>query len=168
MDEQSSLNSAAINSDTISTSLAGLLTLPETLCPRLAGVDDLDRIIELGRKFHDLSPWSAVPFNAYKMKKVLLEMMEDEDAIVLMHDHGILGGHIMSPYFSDTVIAQELFWFAEKEGMALLKAFEVWAFHEGAEMVSMAGTGIKPKALDRLYRRQGYEPRETFYIKSLD
>jgi hypothetical protein len=134
----------------------------------LAGVADLDRLIELGKKFHEASPWSNVPFNAYKMKKVLLEMMEDEESIVLMHDHGILGGHLITPYFGDTVIAQELFWFAEEGGMPLLQTFEIWAFSEGAEMVSMAGTGIKPKALDRLYRRVGYDRRETFYVKSLD
>lgn len=102
------------------------------------------------------------------MKVVLLEMIEDEDAVVIMHDHGVIGGSIITPYFNNTPVAQELFWFAERDGMELLKAFEAWAYVEGAELVSMAGTGIRPKALGRLYRQHGYSPRETFYVKGFE
>lgn len=148
----------------------GPSTSPGTpnLNPRLAGVKDLDRLIELGKRFHQASPWSETPFDPYKMKTVLLEMIADEDAVVIMHDKGVIGGSIITPYFNNTLIAQELFWYAEEEGMALLKAFEAWGYVEGAEMISMAGTGIRPKALDRLYKRSGYEPRETFYVKKFE
>lgn len=148
--------------------MGGPSTLPETLSPRLAGVEDLDKLIEFGHKFHARSPWSHVPFNDYKMKTVLLEMIADEDAVVIMHDHGVIGGSIITPFFTDTLVAQELFWYADKEGGALLDAFEAWAYVEGAEVISMAHTAIRPKALDRLYQQRGYYPRETFYVKEFE
>lgn len=175
MDEQSNLNSEAAKSDTTLISLDGPSTSPETPFRRassgdvrLAGVSDLGQLVKWGQAFHSQSPWSDTPFDPYKMKVVLLEMIEDEDAVVIMHDHGVIGGSIITPYFNNIPVAQELFWYAEKDGMELLKAFEAWAYVEGAELVSMAGTGIRPKALDRLYRQHGYSPRETFYVKRFE
>ena len=100
-----------------------------------------------------------------KLETVFLEMISDPESVIILHDSGTIGGHIMTPYFNNTIIAQELFWFARSDGESLLKAFEAWAYIEGAELVSMAGTGIRPKALSRYYRIKGYEPKETFFVK---
>ena len=135
---------------------------------RLAGPDDLPRLIELGKAFHQKSPLSSLDFNEYKMKKVFLEMMADSDAVVIMHDDGLIGGTIASPFFSSSTIAQELFWYAEKDGMELLKAFEAWAYVTGADYVSVASTGLRTKALARVYGRMGYEPREATFVKRFD
>jgi hypothetical protein len=135
---------------------------------RLAGLDDLPRLIEFSKAFHQASPWAEVDFNEYKMKKVLLEMIAEGDAVVIMHDKGFIGGAISTPFFSTSPIAQELFWWAEESGVELLEAFEAWAYHEGAEMVSMASTGLRAKALERLYRGRGYEAREATFVKRFD
>jgi len=102
------------------------------------------------------------------MEVVLLEMMADPDAVIIMHDGGVIGGHIMNPFFSHEWAAQEMFWYAELGGGALLEAFEAWAYSEGAELVSMAGLGgPKEKTIRKLYERKGYEARETFFVKTL-
>jgi len=150
------------------TSSDGPSTLPVTLTPRLAGPDDIPQLLVWGRKFYEMSSWSDFPFDEEKVEVVLLEMMEDPDSVIIMHDKGMIGGYMMTPFFSNNWAAQEMFWYAEDGGEELLRAFEAWGYVEGASRISMAGLGGKrEKAIRRLYESQGYTPAETFFTRKV-
>lgn len=88
---------------------------------------------------------------------------------------GVCGGLAFPDSNTGKERAQELFWWVEPEhrksgaALALLRHFESWAEERGCEAVTMAylhSTG-NGGALDRWYRRRGYQPMETHYVRML-
>lgn len=89
---------------------------------------------------------------------------------------GVCGGLVAPDVCTGKPRATELFWWLEPEhrkgGLALrlMHAFEGWASEEDCEAVTFAfihGTG-REEVLDRWYRRRGYRPLETHYVKVLE
>lgn len=89
---------------------------------------------------------------------------------------GVCGGLIAPDVNTGEKRATELFWWVEAEhrqssaALPLMQRFERWADHEGCEAVTFAfihGTG-REEVLDRWYRRRGYEPLETHYVRRLN
>jgi GNAT superfamily N-acetyltransferase len=89
---------------------------------------------------------------------------------------GVCGGLVAPDTNTGQRRATELFWWLDPEhrrgslALRLMRAFEEWAEAEGCEAVSFAfihGTG-REEVLDRWYRRRGYRPLETHYVKVLD
>lgn len=85
---------------------------------------------------------------------------------------GFFLGGIISPFFSDDVIAVEMFWWVAEEfrgqnvAMPMLKMFETWAKQSGATQVNVSDLQ-NVKNLDNLYKRLGYSRSEVTYRKEI-
>jgi len=172
MVEQSNSASAAIRLAATSIFLGGPSQPAETpsLKIREAGEGDLPRLLELGYKFHQYSPYHNLSYKTEAVEPFILHLINSPDAILYMHGAGAIGGLLHPLYFGGGLIAQELFWFAEKGGMALLKAFESWATHKGAQGVSVSSLVVgdrEDRIVDRLYTRRGYQAHEKAYFKEI-
>lgn len=75
----------------------------------------------------------------------------------------IAGGLARHPYNPDLLVASELWWWVTpahrgtRAGYALLAAFQRWARHAGADLVTMtlaSNSQVRPNALERLGYRE--------------
>lgn len=131
---------------------------------KAATVEDIPHLLEFGRRFHGLSGVSF-RYDDDAISRLLEGMIGSESATVIMSDHGVIGG-MLSPAYCDPqwMMAVELFWWAERDGLALLRAFEDWAAGVGAQEVRMTSLAALPRA-DGILKRKGYAPMEISYQK---
>lgn len=133
---------------------------------RFADEADIPRFIEMGRRFHAASPYAGMPFDDAAVADLLRRMMAAEHAAVLCHDHGVIGGALAPLFFSPaSVMASELFWWADRDGMSLLVHFEAWAEAMGARGVTMS-TLAGSDRLVRILERRGYRPAESAMMRA--
>lgn len=131
---------------------------------RAAAIEDIPALLVMGRVFHAEGKLTCA-FNPDAMADVLGKMIEADAAAVLMTERGVIGGMLNPAYCDpDWVYAVELFWWAQGDGLALLRAFERWAQQAGAKEVRMTSLAALPRA-DRLLRCVGYDPAEVSYSK---
>lgn len=106
-------------------------------------------------------------FDEVAVTGLLRCMIQNDAAAVLVSDAGAIGG-MLSPAYCDPswTMAVELFWWAEKDGLQLLRAFEDWAQEIGAKEVRMTSLASLPRA-DLILRRKGFSPTEISYQKVL-
>lgn len=125
---------------------------------------DLPRLMVWARAFHEAS---GLPcgFDEDATRAFLLRMMGNDDAAVLIGENGAIGG-VLAPHYCDPnwKAAIELFWWSERGGLALLRAFEDWARGVGAAEVRMTSLASLPRA-DGVLRHKGYQPTEISYSK---
>jgi len=131
---------------------------------RAATIDDIPTLTEWGGKFHAASGMAA-PFNPEAAKSLLAQLIPNPSAAVLMSDGGAIGG-ILSPAYCapEWVLAVEMFWWAEKDGIRLLRAFEKWAHDNDADEIRMTSLAALPRA-SAILGRLGYDPAEISYSK---
>jgi hypothetical protein len=96
-------------------------------------------------------------------------LLASDEAAVFLSDGGFCGGLVFPMYFNhDYRIAQELFWFAGKDGTALREAFEAWAKDRGCQAIQMSCIADdREKAVRRLFRMSGYAATETALMKEI-
>jgi len=126
---------------------------------------DIPTLLAMGRRFHAASGMPA-PFDADATGAVLARLIGG-GGVVLLTDRGCIGGILAPLWFAPAWrMAVEMFWWAEGDGLALLRAFEAWARAEGAQEVRMTTLHALPRA-DAIMRRRGYAPVEISYTKVL-
>ncbi len=131
---------------------------------RAATIDDLGRVVEMGAKFHAMSE-SRFGYDEDAASSFAKGLIEGDAGAVFLSDHGVIGGALTPAYCCPAwVFAVELFWWAEKDGLALLRRFEEWAKEMGANEVRMTSLASLPRA-DAVLRRKGYEQMEISYSK---
>lgn len=86
---------------------------------------------------------------------------------------GILGGRVIEDICSKKPVYEETLWYMNKEhrkyGMKLLKYVETWCLKQGINRISMSCMhNLKTEILFKLYKRLGFKPMETRFIKELD
>lgn len=137
---------------------------------RLATIDDIPEMIELGARMHAESVYSAFDYDREKLFDLGKNCVENPDrcfAGVCEDAHGqLLGMHvgfISEYYFGRDLIATDLLLFVDpcKRGSLaaalLVKAFEEWAFARGAmEVCPGSSTMVAPERTAKLYERLGY------------
>jgi len=129
-----------------------------------ATVADIPHLMPFARAFHAQAAIGP-DFDPATVQGFLAGMIGGENSAVMMTDHGAIGGVLVPAYCDPTwKIAVELFWWAEKGGLALLAAFEKWAADMGANEVRMTSLASLPRA-DRVLRLKGYQPAEISYQK---
>lgn len=134
---------------------------------RLAVEQDIPRLLAMGRKFHDVSPYAEMKFDDDAVSELFRRMMASENAIILCHDFGFIGGVLTPFYFSPTTVAaSELFWWAERDGMTLLSHFEAWAEVMGAACVTMSTLDGSDR-LGRVMARRGYRAVERSFLRMI-
>ncbi len=100
-------------------------------------------------------------------KADLIVILAEEDSRVF----GFIVGLCEAPLFTNDKVCMELAWWVDedkrnsRDSIQLMKAYEHWAVNIAkAKMVQMAMLN-EVTDLDRFYRRLGYRPGETSYIK---
>jgi hypothetical protein len=129
---------------------------------RSATEADVPAIVAMGRQFHDKAGMSF-DYDAEASGGFVRGLIAG--GIVLISEGGMIGG-VIAPSFSAPSyrMAVELFWWAERDGLVLLKAFEEWAAGEGADEVRMSTLACLPRA-EILLRRKGYSACEISHRK---
>lgn len=137
---------------------------------RLATVDDIPALVEMGAKFHAMSPHQFMgEYDPEGIANLLRFLATGSNTILLTNGEGLIGGVLAPVYFAPTkIMAEESFLWARKGGGDLLSAFEDEAKARGAAFVLMSTLeNEKTKAMDRVMRRSSYVPVERRYIKVL-
>lgn len=138
--------------------------------PLEASISDIPALLKLAQRFHAMSSWSDRPFKRDAMRETLINIIRNPNGVLLYNGTGMIAGFVTPIYFGGGVVAQELFWFADKNGRELLDAFEGWADKVGADgvlMVNLALDDRTDRVMDAMYRRRGYTLRERHYWKDL-
>lgn len=118
----------------------------------------------MGQKFHAMSG-QACPFDPEAFSDLIGRMIKTPSAVVLKSDAGMIGG-VLSPAYCapQWVMAVEVFWWAERGGLGLLRAFEEWAREQGAQEVRMTSLSANPRA-GKVLARRGYAVSEISHAK---
>lgn len=137
---------------------------------RTAKVDDIPALVELGAKFHAMSPHKAMgDYDNDGVARMLAFMIESRQSVVLFSGQGLIGGTFSPVYFAPSKwLAEENFLFADKDGFALLDAFCGYAESWGAHYVLMSSLeNERAPAMRRILGRKGFKPIETRYLLEL-
>lgn len=132
---------------------------------RPATLDDLPRLLALGRAMHAESRYSVLSYSADKVLNMLMLVMQRGLVLVAERDGQVIGGFagIVEPHwFSTDLIATDLALFVEpnKRGgfaaAALVGGFLDWAEQRGAKMTDiLINTGVRIEATAKLFDRLG-------------
>lgn len=137
---------------------------------RLASEEDIPGMIELGATMHAESIYRQFDYDREKLfdscrkwishpDLYFMAVAEDNDAQVI----GMFIGFISEYYFGRDLCAYDLLFFVhpfKRGGLAavrLIKAFEEWAFENGAkEVCTGTTTMVDPERTAKLFERLGY------------
>jgi len=132
--------------------------------------EDLQHILRLSKKFHEISPWSFLQYDASTMFQYVKNLILNENSVIFIHDKGMIAGTLAPIIFSTKYIGQEIAWYSEGSGKVLLKTFENWAKRKGAVSVLLSslfyGNDVD-HSFSEWYKKLGYSPQEAHYIKEL-
>lgn len=125
---------------------------------------DLPQIVEYAKAFHGYSPWSVYPMDEHATETYARGVMAA--GVILISDKGMIGGLLSPvPFAPQLVVAVELFWWGDGK---LKKDFEAWAKERGAKAVQFSALADdRSDIMARLFRRDGFRPVETGYLKDL-
>lgn len=148
---------------------------------RAAVEGDIPDIVRLGEVFFnearwpDITSWDAASVTA--TLRAIVEGKLDGALFVASYEGEIvgIGAFLCFPFYFNFAhkAAQELFWYVIPEhrfgaGRALHEEIEAAAKEKGARVFVMSAMShLRSKALERLYRMQGYTPRENTFMKRL-
>jgi hypothetical protein len=138
--------------------------------PMQASISDVPALLKLAKQFHSMSSWRDRPFKREAMRETLINIIRNPNGVLFYNGTGMIAGFVSPIYFGGGMVAQELFWFAEKNGRELLDAFEVWANKVGADGVLMVNLALDERTdriMNAMYERRGYSLRERHYWKEL-
>lgn len=133
---------------------------------REATLEDIPELLRMGAAFSELAQLSThVGYDPASMEKTFRVMIESE-AFVIFVGGGAIGGMIAPhPFNHAALLADELFWWSEGNGLGLLRAFENWAESQGAIVRMTALEAASPERVGKIYARRGYVPLERAYVK---
>ena len=148
---------------------------------RAAVESDLSRVLKLGKAFFDQAGWPQIsswhPPSIEQFLRSLMFGPADGGLLVAEHGGAVVGmfGYLCFPFYFNfnEIAAQELFWYAEDQhrfgaGAAMHDHFEDVARQRGVNVVIMSAvSGLRDKALARLYRRRGYQSGEMNFLKRI-
>ena len=128
---------------------------------------DIPRLIGYADNFLSYHPiTSQFPRDLGAVETTLRNLIASEDGVILVNDHGAIGGQISRMWCApDVSVALELFWWAESGGLSLMRAFKAWANEKGADMIQVAMI-IGRKDVSTIYDRMGFTPVELSFIRA--
>ncbi len=139
---------------------------------RRATEADVPALIDMGHRFHALSPWAHIPVDDDVLRANLFAYLGSAQMAIFVTDDltGMIGAVFAPVFFASEYVVQEMFWYCEApgNGSRLRKAVEEWAAEMGATAISIARlVGLNDERMDAMYRAKGYAPGEIFYYKAL-
>ncbi|MFM9434609.1 GNAT superfamily N-acetyltransferase [Janthinobacterium sp. CG_23.3] len=136
---------------------------------RVATLDDLPRILDLGELLHKESPrWSRLTFNRDKAAAFMRMLLTSESGVVFVAERdgvvvGGIAGYAEAHWASDDVLANEVSFFMDpgaRGSMAptrLICALRAWGEIRGAKWLHAGtSTGLDPERTAGLYERLGF------------
>ena len=95
-----------------------------------------------------------------------VETVHDQDGAFFLSERGMIGGLKMpQPWNDNYMTASEVCWWSEdKQGVALLNAFEDWAA-DCDEIHMMFLESLRPAAVMRYLQSRGYVKGQTMMVK---
>jgi len=137
---------------------------------RVATPEDFDQVYSLAMNFAMASPYKdfVMEDTVANFTKALLE---NQDAIVLIEDGGMIAGIAQPFQFGQTLVAAEVAWWVDpnkrREGLGqkLIEAFEYWASKRGCAFVTMVSLDDQ---LGEYYLKRGYRLQERVYMKEFN
>ncbi len=130
------------------------------------------------KSFHNASPFKGLEFDEKKVNGIYDAYLKSDkkDIIVIIAEDdkpfGFIVGICESLPFSSDKVAMELAWWVDedhrghRDSILLMKAYEDWSVRVGAKMTQMAMLE-EVTDLHRFYKKMGYRPAETSYIKDI-
>lgn len=144
----------------------------------LAGLNDIDDILELAKEFHVETPYSPLNLDLTKIRVSLEKFIIEQgtDHLVLLSKSegkvvGVLAAYAYEPLFSRERMAIELFWYLKPEfrrgsrGTEMMDAYEYWARKAGCVLVQYGVLASSPDGMKKLYERRGMDLTEQIYQK---
>ena len=100
------------------------------------------------------------------------------EALVMVAEHegeivGGLGALKFPMFFSSVHAAMELFWYVaperrgSRDAVRMLRVLEQWARTVGCKVLTMIAIAIDGSPAADLYKREGFAPLETHFVKGL-
>ncbi len=142
---------------------------------KLATLADLPRCLDLGRQFYNEAGFESTlgPFDEQYNNGYLAGIIGADNAALFLHEHGMAAVILTMSPIAPVRIAQELFWYVEKDkrgGMTAIRLFgeiEQWARQKKARAMYMICMHNMGDTAHKLYERCGYVPREHVFVKAL-
>lgn len=137
---------------------------------RKATVEDVPALVEMGAKFHAMSPHRPVgEYDREAVARTLAFLIDNPSGLVVRSDTGVLGGFMAPIFFSPLILMmEENFWWSQGGGQVLRRFFEEEAQKMGARFVYFTVLeNDRISAIDRVMKRDGYMPVERRYMKEL-
>jgi len=138
--------------------------------PHIATTEDIPALVEMGAKFHAMSPHKPVgDYDRDAVARTISFLIDNPSGLVVRSETGVLGG-MMAPIFfaPDVAMMEESFWWAQGGGQELRRFFETMARKMGARFVYFTTLeNDRIDAIDRLMKSDGYKPVERRYMKEL-
>lgn len=145
---------------------------------RLASLDDIPDLYELGLKFYQTLHYSF-PVSEPYAKAFLATHLADHNRLALILTDpsntspiGFLLGSSQAHPFVPVTVGYEIAWWVNEESRGyrqsfeLLDAFEYWAVEiKGCKLISLATE--KDSRVGRIYQRRGYTLKEDTWSKCL-
>jgi hypothetical protein len=137
---------------------------------REATLEDIPALVEIGAKFHDMSPHRFMgEYDKAGIANMLAYLIGNPGGLVLTNGKGVIGGLLTPVYFAPSkMMCEESFWFAEGGGKDLLRAFETEAERMGADFILLSTLENERAAIiDRVVERMGYRAIERRWLKEI-
>lgn len=137
---------------------------------RQATEADIPAMVEMGRRFHAMSPHKGMgEYDAAAVGRVLAFMIVSPQSVVLTNGDGVIGGTLSPVYFNPAKWQlEENFWWAERGGQDLLAGLFDWGRERGASFLMMSTLeNDRSDVIDRLMCRKGFVMLERRYMKEI-
>jgi GNAT superfamily N-acetyltransferase len=142
---------------------------------RLATKQDMSELLRMSESFFNASGYSDMTtFNKTDSEATITHLIENK--WLLTDGKSSMLGFVVFPMFmnSSTMVAQELFWWVDKEsrgsgvGVKILKKAEDLAKNQGAvAMLMLSLNDFNGDRIDKLYEKLGYKRKEQTYMRTL-
>jgi len=139
--------------------------------PWLATAADVPNMVEIGAKFHAMSPHRSMgEYDPAGISRMLHFMVESPQSVLMTNGEGFIGGTYAPVYFAPSKwMLEENFWFSGKDGFSLLEAMLIHGKGWGADFCVLSTLENEhSKAIDRLLTRKGFRLMERRYIKEIN
>lgn len=137
---------------------------------RHAVAGDRPAILRLLKEAHGAAALSF-PFSAPHISLMLANHMADGLVLVVGKPaHGVLMAMTFEHPFGAGKWAKETVWYIAQQArggaaLQMLDAYEAWAREQGCVAIGMAS--LASNDVSSLYKRRGYTPAETHFVKSI-
>lgn len=145
---------------------------------REATREDFPAMVAMGRRFYESTAFTKLaPFDEASTLQIGELLLAAGVLLVAEHEGKAVGmvGLVIAPFLFNNAkrIAAEVMWWVDPDerntgaGMALLRAVAPACKAKGADAVQMMTVESSPAHAGLAYRRLGFKPTETAYLKEL-